>query len=460
MEAERCSARLTHGIKMRKAKPSKNDSIPVNRKVPTHFQWQTLLRGELLALAVIVGAAWLVAGWMMGRWLPLTAPSEVSDTSWPTTMDTPERVSQRVLESLPRPVQQQLHDWNSLIAANFAGDQACAECHQSEYEAHQRSGHSHTAMMMSESPLAVELTERESYQDSRRDHVFEFTLTNRQLLVRDEEREDVLLPVTWLLGSGSHAQTPIAVDEATQRGVELRWSYFPDDERVGVTPDHDRYDEFAKGTLECFGRPMDDADIRACLGCHSTVMPPPNLPIINSMIVANVGCERCHGPRKKHAELAHLGRAEEVKPMLRYETAADYMATCAACHRDASSITPDMTPEEVARFQPYGLQRSRCYLETPGNMTCSTCHDPHDAVSHDRARSIDQCNECHENGSLSKCSHQPGGDCIECHMSLVPWKSGLAFHDHWIRVQGDDPSRDHDSRQLMSNSDDEQRRSE
>lgn len=444
---------------MGKTTPIKNDPVPGNRPTRPPIGWQALLAGGTIALMVFA-SAWLVWGWATGRWLASTAPGKERGPNWPATMDFPEQVSQRVLEGLPDPVQQQLHDWNNLIAANFAGDQACAECHPSEYEAHQRSGHSHTAMVMSQSSLASELSQLESYQDPRRDQEFEFSLVDRQFLVRDAAQPDILLPVTWLLGSGTHAQTPIAVDEATQRGVELRWSYYPDDDRVSVTPDHDRYDEFATGTLECFGRPMDDADLRACLGCHSTMMPPPNLPVMNSMIVANVGCERCHGPRKKHAELAHQGRADEVKPMLRYETAADYIAACATCHRDASSITPDMTPDELPRFQPYGLQRSRCYLETPGNMTCSTCHDPHDAVSHDRARSIDQCNACHENGSLSKCSHQPGGDCIDCHMPLVPWKSGIAFHDHWIRVQDDLPMVDDDARPVISHDDDTRHGSE
>lgn len=349
-------------------------------------------------------------------------------------IDDPEVISRQVQAELPSQVQHQLQDWNRLISANFAGDEACAECHHSEYEAHRRSGHSHTAVLMSESSLAAELHNRRRYQDDRRDQVFEFALINRQFLVRDEERANVSLAVTWLLGSGTHAQTPIAVDEESQRGVELRWSSFPRDTRVGVTPDHERFDDYSKGTLECFGRPMDDADIRSCLGCHSTTMTPSNLPIVNSMVVANVGCERCHGPRKKHVDLAHRGRADEVKPMLQYKTAEDYMSACATCHRDESSITSDTQPHELARFQPLGIQRSRCYLETPGNLTCSTCHDPHDTVSHDRQRSIDQCKECHQDGSLSTPAHSPNSDCIECHMPLVPWSSGISFHDHWIRI--------------------------
>ena len=432
MEAKGCSAGLTLAIAMGNREAISKESIPVDHREQRHIVLRTLLRGDLLALILIAtGTAWLITSWAGGQWLSTSSSRSLLP---PQSEQSPDDVSRRVLASLPPHVQQQVRGWNSLIATNFAGDQACAECHQSEYEAHQRSGHSHTALLMSQSPLAKKLAKSDSYPDPRRDQVFEFSQADGQFMVREQTRKEILVPVTWLLGSGSHAQTPIAVDEATQRGVELRWSYFPEDDRVGVTPDHERFDAFANDSLECFGRPMDDADIRACLGCHSTSMPPRSLPIINSLVVENVGCERCHGPRKKHVELAHQGRAEEAKPMLQYETAADYMSACASCHRDASSVTPDMEPHDLARFQPYGIQRSRCYLETPGNLTCSTCHDPHDTVSHDRARSIDQCRQCHAEGSLSEAAHRGNDDCIECHMPLVPWSSGISFHDHWIRI--------------------------
>ncbi|GAA5511143.1 hypothetical protein Rcae01_06656 [Novipirellula caenicola] len=348
--------------------------------------------------------------------------------------------SQRLVASLPPATQQAVAGWNQLISANFAGDQACAKCHEKEYEAHLRSGHSRTLTRIDESTLASKLAETRHYQDPRRDQIFEFSQNEGSLWVRDvANASGVAIPVTWLLGSGTHAQTPIAVDESTQSGVELRWSYFANRDQLGLTPDHERFDDFAAGTIECFGRPMDAADMRACLGCHSTLTPPPSLPLINSLVVANVGCERCHGPRKKHVALAHLGHAEEAKPMLRYETAEAYMDACSTCHRDESSVKPDATPNELVRFQPYGIKRSRCYLESPDKMTCSTCHDPHDTVSHNRAVSIDQCKQCHGNASSSECSHQPTGDCIDCHMPAVEWTSGIAFHDHWIRIPDEIP---------------------
>ncbi|SMP66978.1 Cytochrome c554 and c-prime [Neorhodopirellula lusitana] len=394
--------------------------------------------------------------------------SRASIAANPALTASPSAPPQRGIEErLPPRARQSVDAWRQFVSAKFAGDHSCAECHEAEYAAHQRSGHSRTLTLMHQSPLADKLAEQGSYQDSRRDQTFQFKTTpNHSSNVSPKQASDqpseaflvseaahaagVVVPVTWLLGSGIHAQTPIAVDEITQSGVELRWSAFAGQEDIGITPDHERFDDFQAGTIECFGRPLDASDIRACLGCHSTLAAPPSLPIMQSLVIENVGCERCHGPRKDHVTLAKQGLAEQAKPLLKYETAEAYMDACATCHRDESSVQADATPSELARFQPYGIKRSRCYLETPGNLTCSTCHDPHDTVSHDRSRSIAQCKQCHggtEDGPSTKhvgpipidsqtvCPDQPSGDCIECHMPAVSWTAGISFHDHWIRVQ-------------------------
>ena len=353
-------------------------------------------------------------------------------------------------EELPPRVQESVRAWRDFVSEKFAGDQACAGCHEAEYAAHQRSGHSRTLTLMHQSSLAKKLSEQGNYQDPYRDQKFQFGTTEHAFLVSDAvHAAGIAVPVTWLLGSGTHAQTPIAVDERTQSGVELRWSTFAGRDEIGLTPDHQRFDDFTPGTIECFGRPLDASDIRSCLGCHSTLASPPSLPIMESMVIKNIGCERCHGPRKDHVTLAQQGLAGQTKPLLKYENAEAYLDTCAACHRDESTVQADAKPSDLARFQPYGIKRSRCYQETPGHLTCSTCHDPHDAVSHDRAHSISQCKECHSridqsqaddnagpapNGYQAVCSHQPAGDCIECHMPAVSWADGISFHDHWIRV--------------------------
>ncbi|MCO8120324.1 heme-binding protein [Stieleria sp. TO1_6] len=343
-------------------------------------------------------------------------------------------------DALPPSVAARVSAWEKMIAANFAGDDACVQCHPSESQAHQRSGHSHTAIKMADSALAKQLIELGTYADPLRSQTFQFEMNEGQFTVQDVSpgAQSIKVPVTWLLGSGTHAQTPVTVDLQTQRGIELRWSFLAGQNGLGVTPDQTRYQQFRNRSVECFGRPMDSADIRSCIGCHATVSAPPELPFLDALVVENVGCERCHGPRKKHVDLAHRGQAELAKPLISLDDPDVYMNICSGCHRDESSVAADALPHELARFQPYGLKRSACYLKSGQSMTCSTCHDPHDTVSHDRAFYVSKCQSCHSETTQRSCPQPLRGDCIECHMPKTQWTAGIAFHDHWIRLPDDD----------------------
>lgn len=158
--------------------------------------------------------------------------------------------------------------WQTFLSENFAGDEACKECHSDQFAAQQRSGHSRTATPMSLSSLAKQL-EGDDYRDPRRPQLFQFSKRNDQFFVSttDDGRE-VNFPVTWLLGSGTHAQTPVSIDPGSGLGVEFRWTWFASTERLNVTPDHERFDDYQSGSLECFGRPMVKSQARACLNCH------------------------------------------------------------------------------------------------------------------------------------------------------------------------------------------------
>ena len=72
---------------------------------------------------------------------------------------------------------------------------------------------------------------------------------------------------------------------------------------------------------------------------------------------------------------------------------------CGQCHRMPESIAPDRLkryPNSVVRFQPVGLLQSRCYLDSGGTLSCTSCHDPHEPV-HGRPDGwqIDSCRDCH-----------------------------------------------------------------
>lgn len=320
--------------------------------------------------------------------------------------------------------------WQDTINAHFAFDHACEECHLEEFKAHQRSGHSRTATRMELSELSTRLSGKR-FNDPRRQQVYQFSAQTGQFIVSLAGEAD--FPVHWLLGSGTHAQTPVSIDPTTGHGVEFRWSWLAHQHNLGLTPDHDRFDDYRKHSLECFGRPLDPQQALACLNCHMTAVPPQGVAPLRDMFYPNVGCERCHGPRKEHVRLAKLGRAEQVKPMFTYDNPQVYLDQCAQCHRDESNIPADAEENSLARYQPYGLKKSRCYQQSNA-MTCSTCHDPHDRTANDRRIYIEKCLQCHQTPQQVTCSVNSAGDCIQCHMPAVEWTSGIRFHDHQIRI--------------------------
>lgn len=324
--------------------------------------------------------------------------------------------------------------WRKLIDSRFAGDQACAECHQPQYEAHLRSGHSRTATLAHLSERAREL-QKHSYADPVRDMLYEFRLDSHRLYAGIQGTDSTpAFPVHWLLGSGTHAQTPVSIDPVSRNGVEFRWTWFAARQQWGLTPDHERFDEFQPASLECFGRPLGAQQALACVNCHMTVVPTTDVVPTQHAFVPNVGCERCHGPRKDHIQLAKQGKAAEAQPLLQWNSADIYMRQCAECHRDESNTPEDSSPASLARYQPYGIQKSKCFLNSNRQLSCANCHDPHDATSRSPAQYVQACNQCHTKPDQVKCPDNASGNCIECHMPAVEWHPGIQFHDHWIRV--------------------------
>ena len=91
----------------------------------------------------------------------------------------------------------------------------------------------------------------------------------------------------------------------------------------------------------------------------------------------------------------------------------------------------------LLRFQPIGLLKSKCFVQSAGSLRCTTCHNPHESV-HSQAKEthIENCLSCHTEGQADvHCPVSPSEKCIECHMPATYLDDvGTEFHDHWIRV--------------------------
>lgn len=171
-----------------------------------------------------------------------------------------------------------------------------------------------------------------------------------------------------------------------------------------------------------------------------------------------VNCESCHGPGRRHVELARSGRiAQSADIGLASLATLDKDAStrvCLQCHSLKTPLRPGYLPgDELERhfslllpnlvhreFQTDGRVRefayqenqlySDCYLE--GSMRCVDCHEPHgqgyrDVNGAPLAGRFDdrQCTSCHASRADAPERHthhrpgSPGGRCVACHMPYL-----------------------------------------
>ena len=207
-----------------------------------------------------------------------------------------------------------------------------------------------------------------------------------------------------------------------------------------------------------------------CMFCHNAYpeIPASNAellaePVFLGMLPEGIDCQRCHGPGRRHVEAARAPgssaetiRASIVNPA---RLAPDrQMEVCAQCHLETTSfpfpnsiVKYDRAPfsyragEPLERFKMYfdtapsardaaadpnrrdrfqivnsvyRLRMSECFLK--GGVTCTTCHNPHDAGAganaSDRYNAI--CRQCHTalTARINAREHTASNDCVACHM--------------------------------------------
>ncbi len=200
-----------------------------------------------------------------------------------------------------------------------------------------------------------------------------------------------------------------------------------------------------------------------CMFCHNSYPSIPSghedvgqEPVYAGALPEGIDCQRCHGPGGNHVRIASQPGANPsdisssiVNPSgLGKERA---MEVCMQCHLETTSAP---LPNSLRRFdrgpfsyrpgEPfsafqlwfdhapgsgregkfeivnsvYRLRQSRCFLESKGELACTTCHDPHN-IQHGQA-GLDgynkACVRCHEPAKIAVEAHPTGANCVGCHM--------------------------------------------
>lgn len=329
--------------------------------------------------------------------------------------------------------------------SDFAGPASCKSCHKDIYETHLQTGHFGTTAVADGGNIAGSF-------DTSKNKVF-FASGGQ---INMEKLDSGFYQTAYVKGKKRNCERfDIVVGVAAQGQSYMSWdngklyqlpiTYFTSAKQWSNSPGYPNH--------IAFNRPIDSR----CLECHTTMADKiseqgvvPEIFDPKKMILG-VTCERCHGPGAKHVEYqAKNPRDLTAKFIINSKNFSRQQSLdlCAMCHGglpDAKkpafefvagdrlsdyfsidTISIDASSIDVHGNQ-YGMLRaSKCFAMS--QMTCMTCHDPHQNQKGSVAALSQKCMSCHSGGHkeevVCKLTAMMGKDiinnCTKCHMPSQP----------------------------------------
>ena len=327
----------------------------------------------------------------------------------------------------------------------FLGAGACRDCHQEMFTGFAQTAHHHTSLLPTEEAMvgtfpAVMRTANPNLHfelEQTEEGFFQSAVGFRDGRA-DRQRERIDL----IVGSGKLGQSFLSWRENRFGEYELYQlpvSYLAPSDTWRNSPGYN------DGQAD-FDRVIQPR----CLECHSTWFSssaahrPGVSAFDRDRFVLGISCEKCHGPGRLHvafhrehpqdSEPHHITQPGALEPRRQIEL-------CSLCHSGAGvplqptfQYRPGDRLDEFLELPSYAdqnkigvhsnnqvarLSKSRCF-QAAGDMTCTTCHDPHRFERGNLAVFSQRCLGCHrEVGSTP--FHQSLGpriqaNCIDCHL--------------------------------------------
>ncbi len=322
-------------------------------------------------------------------------------------------------------------------APSFANpDQACAHCHSAIYNSYRQTPMARASGLATDTLQTGAFTHTSSgvtYRIFLRDAAARMSFDRPASTSHPEplhgERE-----LTYYIGSGHRGRTYLY--QIDGQWFELPINFYTRQNALRMAPAYDAV------TAMPAPLPVDPN----CLHCHATAVQP-SLPSARNRFArgtpltqAGIGCSGCHGDPSAH--LADPTHNAILNPAKLSPSRRD--STCLQCHLEGDAVVyrpgrslaqfrpgddlADTAVYFVRRSQSSGgnratsqyeaLLRSACKAGSGDQLTCTTCHDPHnspapaDRVGFFRAK----CLTCHTSPALATSHHPEQPDCATCHM--------------------------------------------
>jgi predicted CXXCH cytochrome family protein len=342
------------------------------------------------------------------------------------------------------------------LAASYVNPIVCAGCHQRIAASYHLTGmgRSFHAVGSSEPEgnfrYAANLYHRPSdrhYTISSRDgHPYQ---RRYQLGFQGKDTNIVEKRIDYVIGSGNHARTFVSRNREGEL-IELPVSWYAENGGYwAMSPGYNRagHSDFRRSiTFECM----------FCHNSYPAVKPGADLssrrPVFPARLPEGIDCQRCHGPGSSHIAAAGSGSAtrDAIRQSIINPARLNrqrQLELCLQCHLETTS---GKLPASIRRngrgifsYRPgeplqdyilhfdrkaadsedrfeiagagYRLVQSACFQNS--QMTCLTCHDPHQIPHGNQATGhyAAVCRTCHIQ-SLHVSHMNPAADCTGCHM--------------------------------------------
>lgn len=250
--------------------------------------------------------------------------------------------------------------------------------------------------------------------------------------------------IGWTFGAGVRGQTFVVNHKGSLYDSQV--STFPGlHGRMAITPGHVQ----KKGDTieEALGTNL-RTDGPRCFGCHTTASSTKG-EFDPEQAIPGITCEGCHGPGLAHVVAANMNVTSDARSSILNParlTPIESVDFCGACHTTSADVIEfNLFGPNNIRFQPYRLEKSRCWgTQGDRRLACFACHDPHQPVVHDAAFYDQRCLSCHS--STTNQPSAPAGaahavcpkattNCVSCHMPKYDEPEMHAkFTDHFIHI--------------------------
>ncbi len=362
---------------------------------------------------------------------------------------------------------------------HYIGPETCADCHPKKFEGYSQTAHYRTSRTPDLTTIQGSFDPGENHLKTRNEHLhYEMQsksdgLYQTVFIEHDDQVYSHAGKIDIVTGSGNHAQTFLSWKN--DRLYELPVTHFTDGDQWVNSPN------YVDGTAD-FARPVPPS----CLECHATYFKYVEGSLnryVKDRSILGISCERCHGPGSSHVEFhrnnpdatdaMHIiypgnlprlrkieicaqchsgGTVENIRPHFSYRPGEPLDEYKKLDHTSKEARTGVHTANQYAR-----LSMSRCFTEND-EITCISCHDPHQNEHGNLALFSKRCLKCHE---VTECRmageqsrHSTGMDCITCHMPKIadtatPLENAddiqsPLIRDHFIRIVSE--NRDHTAR--------------